>query len=589
MSPFGIPRAAGRAIFLQAFVCLFCLAPSQGAAAASAAGYRKLADNAVSSKQFGKAAVYYREEANLYRQKGDAAAAVVEEGKAARWSTDIQLFADAPPNPKAAAALDTHAKFEPAYGCYLGAYVANDDSLDGGPDSMGNVIYAKRAEILGRLIHKPLATSWDYCNYGNPFPRTWAQALLSDGIAPRIALEPNDGLSEIKDDSYLEQFARDAASCGGPIFLRFAGEMNGDWTAWHNDPSLYKAKFRLVHDVMARLAPNVAMIWCVNQVPEYNMDDYYPGDAYVDWVGVNFYSVLHHDNDPARPAGFENPASLLEYVYHKYAARKPIAICEYGASHRDKLDLSKDESVVAANKLAELFSALPREFPRVKMVGLYDCDNLTARHIQPGRALNDYSVTDSPVVLSALTRAVAPDYYLTHVVTGTEKHYPTYVEPVTAGMTFSGPVSLTAWVKSYEDSPTIIYRIDGKDAARVTGPGECRAVIDTSKYGAGRHQLSVLAMDSSGQRAGGLEVPVIFAPASKPATKPAARPASRPSRAPHGAPKPHTTPAAAAPESGLLDRIPSTYLGLAFLALALLVLVSKIWQILHPESKPRKR
>ena len=28
---------------------------------------------------------------------------------------------------------------------------------------------------------------------------------------------------------------------------------------------------------------------------------YYPGDEYVDWVGVNFYSVYYHDNGPSRP------------------------------------------------------------------------------------------------------------------------------------------------------------------------------------------------------------------------------------------------------------------------------------------------
>jgi len=474
------------------------------------ADYRRMADSAVARGDYAEASRDYHLEAQIYRSHGDLQGAAVEEEKAARWSTHIQMFVDAPPDRSAQLAFYTGKKFEPVYGCYLGAYVAGDNSLGGGGE-YGNAIYANRAAALGERIGKPLATSWDYANYGRPFPLRWAQALLNDGIAPRIALEPNNGLSRVRDDAYLEQFARDAASCGGPIFLRFAGEMNGDWTAWHNDPSLYKAKFRLVHDVMARLAPNVAMIWCVNQVPEYNMDDYYPGDAYVDWVGVNFYSVLHHDNDPARPAGFENPASLLEYVYHKYAARKPIAICEYGASHRERLDPAVDYSVLAADKLTELFSALPREFPRVKMVGIFDNDNLNGADVMPGRALNDYSVTDSDVMLAALTRCVAPDYFLPAVETGVQQALPTWTRPLTVGAHLSGVEHLSAWVKTYEDAPLLIYRLDGREVARVRGPGECRADLDTSLYAPGKHILSLQVLDSHGRTAGTEVVAVTLA------------------------------------------------------------------------------
>ena len=32
-------------------------------------------------------------------------------------------------------------------------------------------------------------------------------------------------------------------------------------------------------------------------------------DAYVDWVGVNFYSVLHHNNDLKQRADQEKPAA----------------------------------------------------------------------------------------------------------------------------------------------------------------------------------------------------------------------------------------------------------------------------------------
>nr|MDQ2732951.1 glycoside hydrolase family 26 protein [Armatimonadota bacterium] len=295
--------------------------------APSAATYRQLAEQYLEGKQYEAAAHFYRLEGAVYRQNGDPNTAKAEETKADRWETQIGLYVDTIADRQFLEDHYTGAKFEPLYGCYLGAYAESDYSLPRLRDvSVDSPTYHEQA--LGTMIQKRLATAFCYCFYGDPFPVKWARALSEKGIAPQIALEPNDGLRYVRNNSYLRQFARDAASCGGPVFLRFASEMNGDWVAYNGNPDLYKAKFRLVHDLMNQLAPNVAMIWCVYPTPENNIDDYYPGDAYVDWVGVNFFSVYHHDNDPSSPAWFENATLPLRYVYAHYAARKPIAICE---------------------------------------------------------------------------------------------------------------------------------------------------------------------------------------------------------------------------------------------------------------------
>ena len=48
--------------------------------------------------------------------------------------------------------------------------------------------------------------------------------------------------------------------------------------------------------------------------------DYYPGDAYVDWVAISGYN-LHR----------EAPATLFDRLYQQYAARKPMMISEVGS------------------------------------------------------------------------------------------------------------------------------------------------------------------------------------------------------------------------------------------------------------------
>ena len=471
---------------------------------ASAAGYRRLAEQCVASGQYARAAEYYLKEAAIYRSLGDPNAAKVEEIKADRWATEIRVYVDAPPDRQTLLGLYTGAKLEPIYGCYLGAFVRHDTRL------FGNGRQTLPEEALAKLTKKGLASSFDYCNYGKPFPTGWAKALLAKGITPHIAWEPNSGLDAVRDDYYLRKFATDAAACGGPIFLRFAGEMNGDWTRYHDAPALYRRKFQLVHDVMEAHASNVAMIWCVNYIPEHNIDDYYPGDAYVDWVGVNFYSVMFHDNDPSKPATFENPANCLKYVYRQYASRKPIAICEYGASHMAALD-KIDKPNFAIEKINQLFAALPRLYPRVKLIDIFDCDNL--RHAYPSRQLNNYSVTDNQKVLEAFSDAVDSDYFLSQVYTVKPLQkdcLPTHVRALSDGAALSGKVFLSAWVKSYESSPTVVYSIDGSTIAKLDSVGDYAIELDTSAYPKGAHTLAVTVFDSHGTVAGSKKLTIVL-------------------------------------------------------------------------------
>ena len=107
------------------------------------------------------------------------------------------------------------AKLEPVAGCYLGA-------LDNYPSD--------DADNFARRIGRPLALCFDYSPYGAPFPMAWARRQARAGRAIQIAWEPNN-ISAVRDDEYLNEWAKDAAHCGTPVFLRFGGEMNGNWTS----------------------------------------------------------------------------------------------------------------------------------------------------------------------------------------------------------------------------------------------------------------------------------------------------------------------------------------------------------------------
>lgn len=308
--------------------------------------------------------------------------------------------------------------YEPETGCYVGAYIELDHNLTG------------EISKFEQLTGKKHATYFRYVGYGQPFPYKWVKELHNQGAMPHIAWEPNEGLGVVKDDEYLHGWAQAAARAGGPIFLRYASEMNGNWMAYSGDSDLYKAKWQLVYRIMHEEAPNVVMVWCPFATPKATIPLYYPGDEYVDWVGVNLYSVFRQNGNPEMPAS-EDPRELLEAVYSLYADRKPIAICEYAATH---YCVATKTQVVdfCLESMTKLYKSLQTKFPRVRMINWFSVD--TERD---GLADNNYSLTDNERVLQAYSDLVRSDHFLTEV----PKELVLAARPVTEpGPTPVGPI-----------------------------------------------------------------------------------------------------------------------------------------------------
>lgn len=75
-----------------------------------------------------------------------------------------------------------------------------------------------------------------------------------------------------------------------PVYLRFAAEFD----IWSDltDADSFKSAYRYVSDYFKSRNSNVAIVWSPNQVSNWNIDidDFYPGDSYVDWVGMSLYA-----------------------------------------------------------------------------------------------------------------------------------------------------------------------------------------------------------------------------------------------------------------------------------------------------------
>ncbi|WP_310499108.1 stalk domain-containing protein [Paenibacillus qinlingensis] len=289
------------------------------------------------------------------------------------------------------------AKFEPAYGAYLGVYSELDPKV-------GN-IFTKMQTVYGKKHAIYLA----YSPWGKSFPSAYAKRAKEAGGALQIAWEPHSGLDPVTDGAYLRSWAKEAKASGIPIFLRFAGEMNGAWVEWNGNPAQYIAKFRMLHDVFAAEAPNVAMVWSPGDVPANDIDPYYPGDAYVDWVGVSLYIEPYSNGDPTQPSMLATSnVERLTRLYNTYADRKPLMLSETGVPHYSH-SAGEDYTEWAKLNLQRLYEIMPYKYPRLKAITYFNVDQ------QMDNAKNDYSLSTSSEIQNYYSQLIENPYLLSEV------------------------------------------------------------------------------------------------------------------------------------------------------------------------------
>jgi hypothetical protein len=154
------------------------------------------------------------------------------------------------------------------------------------------------------------------------FPRASVDAIAAAGATPVISWEPMfyrraDNAETMVEaeailrgdyDAYLAAFAREAAAWGRPLLIRFAHEMNLARYHWGGPPAAYgpasparyQAMWRHVVEVFRRSgAANVRWAFVPNcepvpgpsaGAPWNTARAYYPGDAYVDVLGMDGYN-----------------------------------------------------------------------------------------------------------------------------------------------------------------------------------------------------------------------------------------------------------------------------------------------------------
>jgi mannan endo-1,4-beta-mannosidase len=189
----------------------------------------------------------------------------------------------APPHP----VLDMAQLIRPPAGKYFGV------EPSGAADSIAPVqAFASNAGRKPDLIG-------DYVAWGSPFDETAAVNAWRYGALYYMAWEPFDttvaDIAAGKSNGFILKFARQVKAAGVPVAISFGHEMNGNWYPWGTataTPASFVAAWRLIHAIFATAgATNVIWVWNPNVISAASvpLEPYYPGDSYVNWIGLTGY------------------------------------------------------------------------------------------------------------------------------------------------------------------------------------------------------------------------------------------------------------------------------------------------------------
>ncbi len=292
-------------------------------------------------------------------------------------------------------------------------------------------------------------------------------------------------------DEYIISNLKHISSMPQKILLRFGAEVNcwdmpSDKAQRDAYIESYKSAFRRVTKYARQYAPNVAMVYSPNDISNWYVDaeDFYPGDEYVDWVGISTYSNLTsaaeferaNPNDAYYCRGYyDNPIVKIKNIVDSFGDTKPIFISECGFAYGSSDGLQTEAHAV--EQMNKFYSYVTMVYPQVKGVMLFNA--------QPGNL--KYKLSGSAALADTYNRLLTSNISFGTLLDGGSRGYTRFA-------TFNEKTDKLR-LHLYAEFPTpdktsVGYSLDGAGVPHMTTP-PYSATVDVSKLSQGRHVLKV--------------------------------------------------------------------------------------------------
>ena len=396
------------------------------------------------------------------------------------YEVSISLYAEVDMKSGTGDTSYTGAKHEPKAGAYYGELVHPHSLMDLPQKPSSMIIYAEYENYnLPERVEHDLRE-----NESLGYDRNDYSAIE---IAWNFKNEGSTPASVVKDTDKVTEAAEFLKELGLPILLRVGAEMN----VWKHEanPAEYIAAFRFIADIMHSKAPNVAMVWSVNFVSNAGLtfDMFYPGQNYVDWVGVSLYTLRYFNGNPNTldhdaaiwgTGKFANPVRYIGELVEQYGSRHPIMIAE-GAVPLVNKSNGEDLTQWALPRMRQVYAYIPLLYPQVKMMIWFNRGDIDPQ--------SNFSLSSNQTAKNLYSELTSSGYFIEK---GASDPKITYKKLGTA--TFpSNAVTLLTYAPFFTlDDVTIQYQLNGSWAGQSTSI-PYRSVLDLSGEADGDHTLTV--------------------------------------------------------------------------------------------------
>ena len=290
----------------------------------------------------------------------------------------------------------------PVKGIYQGAFV----NFGGVEDE----VRVKKIIDFEKMIGKKIVWAMFSNNWGREgitFPEENVLTIYRLGIVPFIRMMPRDDFQagerdpvftlqriiEGKFDDELLRWAHDAKRVHIPIIVEFGPEMNGDWFPWSgilnggekkdgyghrqsaDGPERFRDAYRHIINLFRKEGVQ-NITWAFHVFPPEeksesnallkkwnNIKNYYPGDNYIDWIGLSVYGAVEPNSEWK---SFTDIMDIAYPIITEISADKPLAVFEFGVAEYPQLG-NKTEWI--KNALESLESG---RYPRIKAISYWD-------------------------------------------------------------------------------------------------------------------------------------------------------------------------------------------------------------------------
>ena len=322
------------------------------------------------------------------------------------------------------------------------------------------------------------------------------QALNNGGVIELAwnFTENNSGLDTVLSaDSYIAESLAALGARNCTVLLRPGAEMN----CWVNtpDPQKYIQAFQKIARA-ARQYDNIALVFSPNDVSARTVtyETYYPGDEYVDWIGVSSYknSSSYGSSYTYSNTAYYTDAFYCSGIYGNDPLvvirdlaeladqhNKPMMISECGFGYYNK-STGADTTSNAVSQMTKFYSYVPMVYPQVKAMFLFDINVDVSQY--------SYQLSGSSALASTYRNLVSGGAFLQDG----ETQGPAYTRLSTVSEATDTLDLYTYAIFPGSGSATCQYYLDGKLVHTSTSE-PFHYAMDVSSLSAGSHTLTVTA------------------------------------------------------------------------------------------------